>query len=766
MPDITSENLSFTVDARLIRELGEKLVTRDYLALAELIKNAYDADSDKVEITFKNVTENNSDAEIIIKDFGTGMNWNEVNNYWMRISTANKEDNPVSQKYGRKKSGSKGIGRLACQKLAHTVTIDTISQVTSSTAQVISFTVEWDDFIDGKDLIEVTCRSKRYETNLSDVTLGTTIYLKNLKRSWTQGSYNSLQRQLSSLSIAQPVRRGNPYKEDPGFEILINANEFENDNYKLSEKVLDASWGRLTGEVLEDGTVNIEFDGKLIGKKTYLLPEKYPLLKSAKFDITYFSDLRKYRRNPSLVTQEQMKIIQETYTGVKVYSEGFRVYPYGEEGDDWLGLDQEVGRRRASVKDDSLKEIATAYSLDPSRVLLDMFRNKSLVGATYIDTNQNPNFSIKLNREGFISNAASDSLKKLLKYVIEWMTIQYSYFKLIHANYELEIAETEFSKHFEQSPDSFLKSENIKSATEKQLRQQFDKALKVLKTNKGNEFTTSKEGGSLELINAATNYIQKQFDSNKNELTLLRAIASTGPLFFVFAHEFRGLISHLDTNAGRIEQFANEHNNTNERKALKEIATSLRSARERFLSLENLIGIFASTHKTELRKINILDAIKKVCDGFEFITSENRIQIEYNSINERLKTPKMTEAAFYSILVNIITNAIKAVLAKGKRQIRITASREAKLTIRIEDRGIGLEQDRWEDAFLPLVTDPSGTLYKELDSKTSTDELAVLGKGTGLGLNIVKRMVNDYSGTVNFTTPTEGWSTCLEIKLD
>jgi len=40
----------FTVDAELLRELGERLVGRQYIALAELVKNSFDADASKVEI--------------------------------------------------------------------------------------------------------------------------------------------------------------------------------------------------------------------------------------------------------------------------------------------------------------------------------------------------------------------------------------------------------------------------------------------------------------------------------------------------------------------------------------------------------------------------------------------------------------------------------------------------------------------------------------------------------------------------------------------
>lgn len=813
MQHITRENLSFSVDARLIKELGEKLVTRDYLALAELIKNSYDADSDKVELNFVNVATLSDQSMIVIKDYGTGMSWDEVKKNWMRVSTANKISTPVSNKYGRKKTGNKGIGRFSCQKLANAVKIQTTSKLDEKTAQVIKLTIEWDDLDEGKDLIDTTFESERYIDDINSVTIGTTITLYNLKQKWTQHSYSNLQRQLASLSISFPTRRQG-HLEDPGFKILVTANEFESKDYSLSEKVLDAGWGRAKGYVQEDGTVKLDFDGKLIGARVYNLKEKFPLLKHASFDITCLSEKKLFQRDPKLMTYQQMKIIKESYSGVKVYSEGFRVYPYGQIGDDWLELDRDVGRRKAKIDNNELAKIAEGYGLDKGRVLLDLFSNRSIVGAITIDTNNNPEFEIKLNREGFVPNEAYQCLVKLLRHVIEWMTVQYSYFKYIQAERELEIAAEQFKKMLEeeerknkQPQNDLFNNKSLHSTSapfditpppttatqistntlevehrppstiqnekhEKHEKDKFEQAVSVLLGNIDTKPTHAPHTNNTapiinqgsKLVDAAKNYIIKEYDSNKNELTLLRAIASTGPLFFVFAHEFKSLVSHLDTNAGKIEQWVSS-NKLDDTAWLLGIAESLRESRKRFLSLENLISVFASTHKTEKKKIKVKEAIEKVCAGFEFITSGSGVIINHSEIDDRLKTGEMSDAAFFSILVNLISNSIKAVLAKGEREIKVTAAREGKLTIKVADKGIGLPEEKWNDVFLPLVTDPSGQLYKELYGKVGTDELAVLGKGTGLGLNIVKGMVTDNGGSVKFIQPEDGWSTCIEVKL-
>src|SRR6266487_441631 len=50
-------------------------------------------------------------------DNGSGMSFADVKNYWMRIATTHKQDRPISQRYGRPRTGSKGIGRFSCRRL-------------------------------------------------------------------------------------------------------------------------------------------------------------------------------------------------------------------------------------------------------------------------------------------------------------------------------------------------------------------------------------------------------------------------------------------------------------------------------------------------------------------------------------------------------------------------------------------------------------------------------------------------------------------------
>ena len=82
-----SENtIYFDVDSQLLGELGERLVARNYIALSELIKNSFDADATKVMVTFENVMDDYYNGRIIVEDNGTGMTFDDVQRYWMKVS--------------------------------------------------------------------------------------------------------------------------------------------------------------------------------------------------------------------------------------------------------------------------------------------------------------------------------------------------------------------------------------------------------------------------------------------------------------------------------------------------------------------------------------------------------------------------------------------------------------------------------------------------------------------------------------------------------
>ena len=163
--------LPFTVDAELLRELGERLVGKPHIALAELIKNSYDADATQVTIKFFP-----DENYIEVSDDGHGMTFEEFKNFWMRIGTTHKSEKR-SKNLGRQLTGSKGVGRLAVQFLANKLTIRTVPE---NNSEWLEAKVDWKEAIKAGNLTEVTVE---YTLNQSRPPLqhGTSIILSDLK---------------------------------------------------------------------------------------------------------------------------------------------------------------------------------------------------------------------------------------------------------------------------------------------------------------------------------------------------------------------------------------------------------------------------------------------------------------------------------------------------------------------------------------------------------------------------------------------------------
>ena len=116
------------------------------------------------------------------------------------------------------------------------------------------------------------------------------------------------------------------------------------------------------------------------------------------------------------------------------------------------------------------------------------------------------------------------------------------------------------------------------------------------------------------------------------------------------------------------------------------------------------------------------------------------------------------EAELYAILLNVLSNSIKSVIAAGgDRKIQITANRENGMNIiRMRDNGLGIDPSFYEEAFIPFIADPEGKLYRNLDNMLNPEDRYIVGTGSGLGLGIVREIVQVRNGKIAFCKPIQG----------
>lgn len=109
---------------RFIDLLGQQMYGGPVPSVAELIANAWDADAGKVEISIpENLTK--EDAEIVVRDFGKGMSFEEINQCYLYIGYERRQRGERTPG-GRLVMGRKGIGKLAGFGIAEDVIIRSV----------------------------------------------------------------------------------------------------------------------------------------------------------------------------------------------------------------------------------------------------------------------------------------------------------------------------------------------------------------------------------------------------------------------------------------------------------------------------------------------------------------------------------------------------------------------------------------------------------------------------------------------------------------
>lgn len=203
--------LYFSVDASHISRLGLELVAKQETAVAELVKNGYDADATNVDLIFS--TGNGRQTSLEIFDNGLGMDVQQLEAGFMRLSTPNKVVSPRSELYRRQKAGRKGIGRFAAQRLGRRLVLET---TTSRLHYGLRLEINWDEFEAELDLTSVPTMINRIKKPFAH---GTRLTILDLRDSWSDAQIERSHRHIAELIQPFPLSAtASGSKADPGFK--------------------------------------------------------------------------------------------------------------------------------------------------------------------------------------------------------------------------------------------------------------------------------------------------------------------------------------------------------------------------------------------------------------------------------------------------------------------------------------------------------------------------------------------------------------------
>ena len=356
-----TKTLNFDVSTGLKRVLGRELITDDEVAIFELVKNSFDAGAYTVSLYF-------GESNVVVADNGAGMSFDDLTNKWLFVAYSSKRNDAAGKDFRdvaaerRHFAGSKGIGRFSSDRLGEQIILQTRAKGERANL-VHHLVVDWHRFEKNDkehfEKVPVTYS----ETNAFDLPEelrsfaaklkhGTVIEVQKLRRRWDRTRILALKASLAKL-INPFGDKGDRFRivitapAEASEDKQIKASTAKTGEEPLPRSIVNGLVGNFIFEALqekttfirvsiEDGVINTALTDR--GELIYKIrePNPYKHLDHSRFTCEMY-----YLNQSAKVTfARRVGLPSVQFGSVFLFRNGFRVYPIGEDGNDWFGFDR------------------------------------------------------------------------------------------------------------------------------------------------------------------------------------------------------------------------------------------------------------------------------------------------------------------------------------------------------------------------------------------------------------------------------------------
>jgi signal transduction histidine kinase len=681
--EVKKGNFIFKPRARIIKTIGEELISNDNVAIVELVKNSYDAESPIVEITFNGAVKerqegkrikkyiDKTNASIVIYDEGKGMDFSIIESAWMEPAT-NFKKKETNQNTKRKFTGEKGVGRFASAKLASH--LELVTRQKDNNEIVVRF--NWDDFSSEDNyLANIQVHWEiRQPTEIKES--GTILKLLNLNNDWDENKIRELRITLSRLL--------NPIVPMEDFLIGIELPKGLEDNLSGTierPETLNKPDYYIKGNISENGrpidfmffSKNNGIEEKLVfSEREFILkdPQRRSIAGKFAFEFRIWNrdDLNKLSREVNSTVKNVKKDLDDL-SGISIYRDNVRVLPYGNRKYDWLGLEF----RRLN---------------NPTLRL----SNTQIIGYIAIGSDTNPSLKDQSNREGIVEGQAFDDVKKLIILILNEVE-QRRYNE--RPREKQPISQGSLFEKFSLQSISTLVKEKIPEN-------------KII----------------IEAVEKKDAEIKESVTKVQEVISRYRRLTTLGQLIDAVVHDGGNYLNKIDLQANLFSKALKKTEiNKNE---LLELVANIQNIRKDFAQLFRRIEPFGGRKRGRPKTVILEDVIKNqfaLCH-----TDLERLEISYE-VSETQNFVTMDEAELGIIFMNLIQNSIywlENTDTERKIAVFIEKSNTDELSVAFSDNGPGIKCGTENSIFEPYFS-------------TKPD-------GIGLGLAIVGELVSEYNG--------------------
>ena len=789
--------IPFTVSARTAKLIGRENFANAEGAVIELVKNAYDADADTSIIIFDRRGSQNHGPSIYIIDNGRGMTEDVVIEKWMQIGTDDKVANFTSDR-GRIKTGAKGIGRFALDRLGVRARMLTVPK---ETKKGLIWSVNWKLF----DVVGISINSvnahmreltafglKPYlESEFADILpiqdvlssiksrTGTVLKISILRDEWDETDLESL---FDNLEVLVPP------KEQPDFSIYLfdtttpekygrlSTAYYDDFDYKVSAHYLADKAKSLTVEITRN-ELNLEklakdfsdlFEFELMNrfpfrlsdfkKRTITLNLTLDDLKGfsavgaeltdrvGEFTFTFYflketftrKDQEKYPyRNFSSSTRNKWL---DKFGGVKIFRDGFRVRPYGEKDNDWLGLGD-----RAAKSPQSAGQRLGDYRIRPNQIS----------GTVGISRVKNEALNDKSGREGIQENDVFNVFKNIVIGIINLFerdrnSVMFSLSELNKkrnkeaADREAAVAEAERIQREKEAREAGKREEGKEDGE---------------KDSTSNQTATETE----ELLATATLGYKQELYEKELEIRFLRNLASIGLIMASFAHELKSLQSRILPRTMFLEKELKKYVKESSFKNINKEDNPfymLKLIRDEDTKLKHWLDYSLSSLKKAKRsrkEIVIAEYFKDFVESWSNALKMRGVRISLTGTSSTSYSVTAFTVDLDTVFNNLLSNSLNSFVGQSKKEVNISWKVDgSRMRILFSDTGVGLAKEyrnQPEEIFNAFET-------SKRDRKGNVT-------GTGMGLYIAKSVVDEYEGgTIEVVDTEVGFTMAIELPVN